>query len=53
MYIVDRDYDQFFKGKSSLIRNLILVNLLIFTRLESDPRNQVKGPRKEVLYTLY
>ena len=32
MYTADRDYDQFFKGKSSLNRNLILVNLLIFTR---------------------
>ena len=39
MYTVDRDYDQFFKGKSSLNRNLILVNLLIFTRLNNDPRH--------------
>ena len=28
MYTVDRDYHQFFNGKSSLIRNLILVNFL-------------------------
>ena len=34
MYTVDRDYDQ-----SSLNRNLIFVNLLIFTRLNSDPRH--------------
>ena len=47
MYTVDRDYDQFFKGKSSLMRNLILMNLLIFTRLKSDPcqrfTNKVHG----------
>ena len=39
MYTVDRDYDQFFRGKSSLNRNLILVNLLIFTSFNSDPRH--------------
>ena len=30
---------QCFKGKSSLNRNLILVNLLIISRLNSDPRH--------------